>query len=364
MSKLYIISDTHIGYRQYGLKDRNDDFENAFENFYKAIPADSEVLHGGDILHQKCPYSSSIAFLKELNAIQIRKNITTYIISGNHEKSKPSWIDIVEQTDSDYGFKCIDNQTVELKNGMTVHGLPEMSKDQYLDVFNTLDKNDILMLHTAVLEFIGYPSEKALSIEAGDLPTAKFKYIVVGDTHVSSVEESEDGCKVISPGSTEMNSESEPFTKYFYEILEDGKLEAHKLETRKVFQFSIDSDKSEQEAFDTIKGYEDKPCMVFLHISKEYAHVYKRMLSYLSEKAIIRKRTLPTEEERNMVSMITSSMLTTPVDVLPKIVKSDDPIYAPLEEILQLGVEASSMDIKETLQQFCDSRLEQLKQEV
>lgn len=85
--RLLHLSDTHLGYRQYGLIERAEDTYEAFEEAVQiAIERSVDaVLHGGDMFHSSSPppavYRRVISALKRLK----ERGIPFYVAPGNHE---------------------------------------------------------------------------------------------------------------------------------------------------------------------------------------------------------------------------------------------------------------------------------------
>jgi len=168
---------------------------------------------------------------------------------------------------------------------------------------------DILLLHCPITEFIKYPAENAYGVE--DLPTEKFKYIFVGDTHVTSEVVAKD-CTVISPGSTEMNKTDEPANKYFYSVEKDlltgaWSHDKHLIETRPVVTADINTEEDLEATIAVLKQHEDKHPMLFgrflttvdnvldrinktVNTNKVYMRLHgkgvKDVKSFLSERAV------------------------------------------------------------------------------
>ena len=62
MAKIALVSDVHLGTRQYGLKERYDDFIVAFERFGKSVvehEVDAVVI-GGDLFDSPRPDAKSV----------------------------------------------------------------------------------------------------------------------------------------------------------------------------------------------------------------------------------------------------------------------------------------------------------------
>ena len=90
------LSDTHLGYRDLGILEREEDYYIEFERTVdRIIELDVDfVVHSGDLFqHSKPSTDPLLAFQKEL--IKLNKaGIPVYAISGNHDsrlrtKAKP-----------------------------------------------------------------------------------------------------------------------------------------------------------------------------------------------------------------------------------------------------------------------------------
>ena len=292
MSKQIILSDTHLGYRQYGFLKREEDFEKSFQIVVDAAIADPNVnamFNAGDCLNVKRPTSRTVQFLVEIDAKLRAAKKTMYIISGNHDYSKPSWVDTIKtkaDAAGDYGLKNFDYKTVTI-DGKLFQGLPEMSKEEYIKYFETLKGGHALFIHAPIREFIKYPSESVL--QATDLPTDKFKFIFVGDTHVTEQVKVDD-CMITSPGATEMNSSSENPQKYYF-VLEDTKLEQVPLKTRPIVHFNPETEDDLIALLAKKKELEKKGAILFIDYNSAIQNALSKInLTFNQEKVIVRPR--------------------------------------------------------------------------
>ncbi|MDD5418008.1 MAG: DNA repair exonuclease [Candidatus Nanoarchaeia archaeon] len=87
MVKFAHVSDTHLGKRNFKLKEREDDFDRAFSEFVdKCIEEKVDfVIHSGDLFDIPKPRINIIVnVIKELKRLK-QNNIPVYIIAGSHD---------------------------------------------------------------------------------------------------------------------------------------------------------------------------------------------------------------------------------------------------------------------------------------
>ncbi|MFY4812148.1 DNA double-strand break repair protein Mre11 [Haloarcula sp. AONF1] len=99
MTRVIHTGDTHVGYQQYNVPDRRDDFLNAFRQVVRdAIADDADaVVHAGDLFHDRRPALADImgtlSVLEELS----EAGIPFLAVVGNHEaKRDAQWLDLYE----------------------------------------------------------------------------------------------------------------------------------------------------------------------------------------------------------------------------------------------------------------------------
>ena len=216
MTKILATSDNHLGFRQYGLVEREKDIEKAFSCVVlEAVSAEVDAITvSGDILHSTRPTSRTMAFLAHMHQTLRAQSIPCYIISGNHDKSEPHWIQMLGDEDDhlDWGFLLIDDRRIEVGD-ITIYGQPFISKSEWKEKCKSIPEVDILLMHQSFSEFTFANPET--SFYPKDLEKLKVKTIVMGDTHVTETHVlDKTGAVVISPGSTELISSSEPIQKH------------------------------------------------------------------------------------------------------------------------------------------------------
>jgi len=214
MSTILATSDNHIGFRQYGLLERENDIEKAFHNILKLaaeVSADA-VTVSGDLLHSTRPTSKTMDFISYMHDILKEAGIPCLVISGNHDKSDPHWIKILDtQSTLKGGFKLIDDQKVDIGN-ISIYGQPFVSKKEWAEKKKSIPEVDILLMHQSFAEWAFANPET--SFYPKDLKGLKVDTILMGDTHVTGqLGIDNDTITLISPGSSEMISSAEPTAK-------------------------------------------------------------------------------------------------------------------------------------------------------
>ncbi|MFW6458352.1 MAG: DNA double-strand break repair protein Mre11 [Halodesulfurarchaeum sp.] len=102
MTRVVHTGDTHLGYRQYHLRERREDFIEAFRQVIEdAIAADVDaVVHAGDLFDDRRPGLASLRETIDVLETLRRAEIPFLAVVGNHEDARDGqWIDLFEQLD-------------------------------------------------------------------------------------------------------------------------------------------------------------------------------------------------------------------------------------------------------------------------
>ena len=233
--KFLHISDTHLGYSQYGLSERKKDFLDVFHEAVDiAINENVDfVIHSGDFFHTSRPsnetFLDGIEIVRRLNDA----NIPIFTISGNHDRGSQirdvSPLAILQSL----GLKLVDTGFVEYE-GVFIGGLKYISKaglkqtdgirvilEKYLENTKGKDTFKILMLHQ---EFQPFFPDSSLYIEQ-EIPEG-FDYIGIGHYHIKQEPKLINTATVVYPGSTEFtayNENEDKVEKGFYIVEVDNK---------------------------------------------------------------------------------------------------------------------------------------------
>lgn len=255
------MSDTHVGYRQYGLERRERDFQLSFINAVQtAIDTGSKfIIHSGDIIHNNRPTAQTIMCLKKAHDMLREAGIPMWVVSGNHDFSEPHWISTINPDNDEDGIFLIDGKTLQYE-GFSIYGCPWLPRDAFLASLPQIPNADVIVWHGAIAEFIGFPQASALKLE--ELPLDKCQLWAAGDIHVNRmrtvVNKRLGGVTHVGyPGSTEMNSSSEDDVKVIKVVtVEDGKivkLVDLSVATRKVVKITIGCEADVQHHIDALK---------------------------------------------------------------------------------------------------------------
>ena len=204
------MADTHLGYRQYGLSEREDDFLEVFDDIIEETVKERPdfVIHSGDLFEYSRPPTK--ALLNAQKGILRLKNekIPIYATAGNH--------DIVMRKNAlppqilykDFGLKLISPKNPYYHEGDVFKGgAPYASKYNSKDLIDRLEKIEkasqnhkkrILVLHQGIDLYLPYEYE----IKIGDIPKT-FNYCAFGHIHERIVDDFGEG-KLAYPGSTEV----------------------------------------------------------------------------------------------------------------------------------------------------------------
>lgn len=204
------MADTHLGYRQYGLSERENDFLNVFNNAINEIINERPdfIIHSGDLFEYSRPPTK--ALLTAQAGISHLKNekIPIYAIAGNH--------DIVMKKNSippqilykDFGLKIISPKNPYfIEKDVFIGGAPYSSsytskhlveRLQTIEKISSDYKKTILVLHQGIDRYMPYEYE----IKIGEVPQT-FNYCAFGHIHERIVDDFGEG-KLAYPGSTEI----------------------------------------------------------------------------------------------------------------------------------------------------------------
>jgi DNA repair exonuclease SbcCD nuclease subunit len=204
------MADTHLGYRQYGLSERETDFLEVFDRAVEEVVSERPdfAIHSGDLFEYSRPPTRALLTAQQ-GILRLKSaNIPFYAIAGNH--------DIVMKKNAlppqilfkDFGLKVISPKNPYfIENGVFIGGAPYASKytaKHLIERLNEVEKasenyqKTILVLHQGIDRYLPYEYE----VKIGDLPKT-FNYCAFGHIHERIVDDFGDG-KLVYPGSTEI----------------------------------------------------------------------------------------------------------------------------------------------------------------
>jgi DNA repair exonuclease SbcCD nuclease subunit len=362
--KIIATADNHLGFKQYGLKQREKDIE---DSFFRILELGVErgaaaVTVSGDLLHGIRPTSSTVSFLKKCQDYLVEHELPCLVSEGNHDKSTPHWISNVASDDETKGFVFLGNRSYSLK-GYNIYGNSFTSKEDFDKGTKVPENTDLLLMHQQFCEFANFPNEKIFDCE--DLINLTAPIVIVGDIHITdsficrSWELSvPSDITVYSPGSSELMSAGESSKKYVYEIDTDsGDVDKIPIVTRDVMRVEVRSEEDVEQTLTLLQDRAEAGPLVYLKFDTTLPNVVGRFRKSLHGTPVI-LRPKPIMEYNGVeinVAQDAEEDLTLQ-DVLQELIPTNSSIYTPATQLLD-----SEADVVTILDTFVDNRMEGLK---
>ena len=190
-TKIAHIADTHLGYRQYGLLEREEDFYDTFKIMIDDM-IDKKVdyvLHCGDLFDQPKPPIKALLVAQECFMKLIDHGIDIYVIAGNHDILQKRNTSIPQELYENDHFHIITlkNDHYIIEEDIFIGGMPFLSKNYEeitKGILNDLaqaargHKHKILMLHGGIPKYFDFNCE----FELDTIPKG-FDYYALGHIH-------------------------------------------------------------------------------------------------------------------------------------------------------------------------------------
>ena len=212
--KIGVFSDLHLGLKQYGLKEREEDFYDqyllAIDRFIKANV--DVVICAGDVfdVHRPSPKTLQcfLLGLKELS----KNDIVFLNVTGNHSMIQREGFVTADNFLEDVfvlgdEYILLDEDTTFLKDDVFIAGLPyyyNYNLDSFVKKVNELNKRaifgkNILVLHQSFKEFCGFSGEE---FSINDIDVSNFDLVICGHIHEKLISDLDNGV-FLQPGSLE-----------------------------------------------------------------------------------------------------------------------------------------------------------------
>ena len=205
--KFMQLGDTHVGYRQYGLKAREEDFRGAFAKaMWLALDQQPDVLLvTGDVFETTRPAPKDLNFVRDWFTQLKERDIAVVGIEGNHDDAGG---EILENL----GVENVTKDTFTL-NGISIYGIGYTTKSHaYRELLDTVPlETDILLIHQTLTEVADIYGD----VSADDIVELcpNVRYVAMGHIHDHAVF-SRGKTKLVYNGSTEMNDIDESRDKF------------------------------------------------------------------------------------------------------------------------------------------------------
>ncbi|MFH0956681.1 MAG: DNA repair exonuclease [Candidatus Aenigmatarchaeota archaeon] len=209
------LSDTHLGFRQYGIYEREVDFYRAFEKAVAAIIRKKPdfVIHSGDLFDYPKPPPRALWVAQRCFSKLREKGIPVYAITGNHDLLMRKGAMPPQALYADMGVRLLtEEDPFAVHEGVLIAGLPYRPKSHaslLKDNLATLSKKaggytkSVLVMHQGIDRYMRHGSDMSI----GDIP-GNFSYYAMGHIHARILESFGKGW-LAYPGSTELWSSSE-----------------------------------------------------------------------------------------------------------------------------------------------------------
>ena len=313
------LADTHLGYRQYGLIEREKDFYEVFEKVIDRIIEEKVdfVIHSGDLFETARPSPMALlTFQKGLLKLK-GAGIPMYAIAGNHDVVMRKGSIPPQVIFKKLGLKVISNINPSYMHGdIFIAGLPyypashsKALKTKLAELSEKASHHEksILVMHQGIDTYLGYNYE----LELGDIPD-NFNYYALGHVH-KYINGSFGKGKLVYPGSGEIWKTSEipdykEHGKGFVLVDMDGPkplVKRIKIDIpREFIQRNIDYDDLESDIAgikETIKDFDKKPILNLniYNVQSDTSRVYEIIHDELGDFSLMIRPTFTMVDEEN-----------------------------------------------------------------
>ena len=223
--KIGIISDLHLGKRNYGIIELENDFYTQYhKNIQELIKNKvNTVIIAGDIFDTPKPSALAISQFQEGIRQLNKNNINVLNIIGNHTMLQtPHHIPADELFTNEFDYQLLNENNKYIQDDIAIVGLPYHNNNKLPELKEKIHKLakeiknyrlKILVLHQEFQEYCGFSGAK-LSIH--DIPVQEFDIIICGHIHERK-STLIDGTKTfyIQPGSIERLNSSEALNEFY-----------------------------------------------------------------------------------------------------------------------------------------------------
>jgi len=310
MVRVAHLSDTHLGYRQYNLDEREDDIYEVFNEIADKILEErvDVVIHCGDLFDSWRPTTqANYAFKKFLDKLEGKTKL--FSILGDHDTPKRREMPpqmLFDDRICLLGLNGGEYQTVNVSGTeVLIAGISNLkrryreiliSELKKLDAVATKYEYSILALHQAIEKFLPFKDVWELRLE--DLPK-NFVYYAMGHLH-SRIRASHGRGELAYSGSTEIGGKDEisswqKYGKGFYIVdLENDKVEITNVDLESIRPqlyeriSYLDFDAQLKRLVDSLENYSKKP---IVHLRIEGKQIDRQMVYEALDK-LLTNRTL------------------------------------------------------------------------
>lgn len=218
--KLLHTADWHLGYRQYGLKVREDDFEKTLVQIGDVAIRENvaAVLVSGDMFDNARPPATAVNAARRFGDRMRENGIRVLAVDGNHDLAGGNWSLLCSFTPMGGAEACATPPDIEIADcgqPVRVAGIDFSRPQQLVERLKDwagrgVDLNGgILMLHHEFAELTAYSTAMSVQEVEPYLDALNVGYVALGHIHNPVSHTTESGRVYRYPGSTEANDTSE-----------------------------------------------------------------------------------------------------------------------------------------------------------
>ncbi len=348
------LADSHLGFRQYGLQERENDLYEVFDKIIdKIIEEDVDfVIHSGDLFETAKPSPKALlTFQKGLLRLK-GAGIPMYAIVGNHDSLLSKAAIPPQVLFKKFGLKVISLiNSYYIHDGVFIGGIPHIRPSEDKKLKSALanlslkaenyDKS-ILVLHQGIDKYINVNYE----LEIGDLPD-NFDYYALGHLH-NYIEDDFGKGKLVYPGSPDILRTNE-----YNDYVKNGKglvivdLDGPKPNIKRIpipisrefINRTIDYNNLQNDLKSLkqiIEGFEKKPIvnLTILNVDRQVKDIHEIINSELDDLTLMVRPIFKFNDEDDEIELISSSGKLGPKELLVDKLKDFGN-----ENIVRLGVD-------------------------
>ncbi|MDZ7746164.1 MAG: DNA double-strand break repair protein Mre11 [Halobacteriales archaeon] len=344
MTRVIHTGDTHLGYRQYHLPERRQDFLDAFQRVADDAVADEvdAVVHAGDLFHDRKPGLADLLGTIDVLRTLDDADIPFLAIVGNHETTRDGqWLDLF----GSMGLITRLDDSPTVVGDTAFYGLdfvPRAKRDDLDYQFDSHDADHAALVSHGLFEPLvpDYGNVDWDAEEVLDAANLDFDAFLLGDEHTPERVEI-DGCWVTYCGSTERASASEK-NERGYNIVEfadgEARISRRGIPTRKFVFVTVDLGPGEglDRVREQVAQHELEDAVVIVSIEGEGEEIAPaRVESFIAERGALTGRVHDRREYATE---------TTDLDV-----SFADPDDAVEERLREMELSGAARDIDETV---------------
>ena len=245
--KIIHTADNHLGFRQYGLSQREEDFYLALDQVVETAIAQKvgAVLWSGDNFDATKPPAAAVERLKLATEKLRSHQILSLGIDGNHDSCDSTWLRICGITPLQGNQVMVYSR--DRTRSLTVGGINATRPLEFhrqLELLNERSPIHVLAIHQALEELSGFSSDFTALTLSTSLAPLGVRYCAMGDIHKRG--DLYIGNTIFAyPGSTEVNDTSEDSDKSVELVTFDGINLVHQpipIKTRRFVVQTLESD--------------------------------------------------------------------------------------------------------------------------